>query len=117
MPAADEPELDERSYVVHETSKVAKEIYRYLAADRRRATPKLTSEQTARAWRVLDILQWSESGGRTNPYIEMPETWKISDIERILGTGDDDSQSTNAAWRRVTRVYEQSSTAAGGRTI
>jgi len=117
MHEADEPRLDERPYAVHETSKVTREIYRYLDADRRRETPKLTPVQTARAWHVLDVLQWSESGGRSNRFIELPEGWKIGDIERVLGIGDDDTASTNAAWRRVTRQYEQQTSAAGGRTI
>jgi len=116
---SDKDMLDRRPLKVCETSKVVKEIYHYLDADRRRPTPKLTPVQTARAWHVLDVLQWSESGGRNNPYIELPEVWKIADIERVLGnTGDDEAPTTNAAWRKVTRMYEQSSTAAaGGRTI
>lgn len=99
----------------HETSVVARAIYHYLDADRRRAKPKLTLEQTERAWYVLDVLHWSESGGRSNPKIELPADWKIPDIERVLGLGDADSQSTNAAWQRVARLYAQSS-ATGGRT-
>jgi len=112
-----EPTLDERPWKVFETGRIVKEIYHYLDADRRRPTPKLTPVQTARAWHVLDVLQWSESGGRSNRFIELPEGWKIGDIERVLGTENDGPTSTNAAWRKVTRMFEQNNTAAGGRTI
>jgi hypothetical protein len=71
----------------------------------------------ARVFYTQDVLIHGNSGGRSNPTIDLPVPWTILDIEAIIGPPEDLTPGSDAAWRRVRKHYDATHTGRGeGRT-
>jgi hypothetical protein len=89
------------------------------AREKHRDDPAFTPKQRERLFYLESILSYGNASGNSNETINLPENWKVQDLETVLGVeGDPPEPGSDAAWRIVKRRFDNANAGrSGGRTL
>jgi hypothetical protein len=97
-----------------------KEVIAHLerAREKHRDDPAFTTKQRERLRYLEAILSFGNASGKVNETINLPDGWRLDDLEAVLGVeGGPPEPGSDAAWRIVKRQFDTNFGRSGGRSF